>query len=138
MKHLSQLCQVSAIFRLHSSADLCSSTLPPLPTNTYCGATHTVEQHILWSNTFSGLTVCTATPQDITKLFASPKCPTYVTCEFADNDCWYVTFDSEESTQKVSWFQPSTRQGAGIVRSQLILKYTHHCIVSQCVLCVLP
>ena len=108
------------------------------PLSPHCPLTHTVEQHILWSNTFSGLTVCTATPQDITKLFASPKCPTYVTCEFADNDCWYVTFDSEESTQKVSWFQPSTRQGAGIVRSQLILKYTHHCIVSQCVLCVLP
>ena len=39
--------------------------------------------------------------QDITALFASPKCPAYVTCEFADNDCWYVTFDSEEGTQKV-------------------------------------
>lgn len=24
-----------------------------------------------------------------------------MTCEFADNNCWYVTFDSEESTQKV-------------------------------------
>ena len=41
--------------------------------------------------------------QDITALFASDKCPDYNTCEFADNDCWYVTFDSEEDTQKVRW-----------------------------------
>ena len=39
--------------------------------------------------------------QDITALFASDKCPNYTTCEFADNDCWYVTFGSEEDTRKV-------------------------------------
>ena len=39
--------------------------------------------------------------QDITALFASDKCPNYSSCEFADNDCWYITFDSEEDTQKV-------------------------------------
>ena len=41
--------------------------------------------------------------QDIVSLFSHEKCPSCVTCEFADNDCWYVTFVSEESTQKVSF-----------------------------------
>ena len=45
-------------------------------------------------------------PQDtpesaITGLFSGKTCPNCVTCQFADNDCWYVTFDSEEDTQKV-------------------------------------
>lgn len=34
-------------------------------------------------------------------LFSHEKCPSCVTCEFVDNNCWYVTFASEESTQKV-------------------------------------
>lgn len=43
----------------------------------------------------------TVLPQDIVSLFSHESCPSCVTCEFADNNCWYVTFDSEESTQKV-------------------------------------
>lgn len=38
--------------------------------------------------------------KDIVALFSRKPCPSCVTCEFADNNCWYVTFDSEESTQK--------------------------------------
>ena len=41
------------------------------------------------------------TLQDLVSLFANEDCPSCVTCEFADNNCWYVTFDSEESTQEV-------------------------------------
>ena len=39
--------------------------------------------------------------QQIKGLFASDLCPNFSTCEFAENDCWYITFDSEEDTQKV-------------------------------------
>jgi hypothetical protein len=38
--------------------------------------------------------------QRIQGLFASDLCPNFCTCEFAENDCWYITFDSEEDTQK--------------------------------------
>ncbi|CAI8027454.1 La-related protein Larp4B [Geodia barretti] len=41
------------------------------------------------------------TPQKhIEGLFSSDSCPNFCTCEFAENDCWYITFDSEEDTQK--------------------------------------
>ncbi len=40
--------------------------------------------------------------QELVALFSREGCPKCVTCEFADNNCWYVTFDSEESTQEVS------------------------------------
>lgn len=39
--------------------------------------------------------------QQIEGLFSSDHCPNFSTCEFAENDCWYITFDSEEDTQKV-------------------------------------
>jgi la-related protein 4 len=39
-------------------------------------------------------------PERIQGLFASDLCPNFCTCEFAENDCWYITFDSEEDTQK--------------------------------------
>ena len=39
--------------------------------------------------------------QHIEGLFSSDSCPNFCTCEFAENDCWYITFDSEEDTQKV-------------------------------------
>lgn len=45
--------------------------------------------------------------QELVGLFSHETCPSCETCEFADNNCWYVTFDSEESTQKVYIFSPS-------------------------------
>ena len=54
-----------------------------------------------------------ALAQDITGLFSHESCPHCVTCEFAENDCWYVTFDSEEDTQKVSPRDPLLNQNRG-------------------------
>ena len=34
-------------------------------------------------------------------LFSGAKCPKFISCEFAENSCWYVTFESEEDAQKV-------------------------------------
>ena len=36
----------------------------------------------------------------IQNLFAGPSCPKIVSCENALNNSWYVTFDSDEDTQK--------------------------------------
>ena len=34
-------------------------------------------------------------------LFSGGKCPKFLSCEFAENSCWYVTFESEEDAHKV-------------------------------------
>lgn len=49
------------------------------------------------------LRILTVPLQHIKGLFSSDHCPNFSTCEFAENDCWYITFDSEEDTQKVSF-----------------------------------
>lgn len=36
----------------------------------------------------------------IKKLFMGENCPPFTSCEFAHNDSWYVTFESEEDAQK--------------------------------------
>ena len=33
--------------------------------------------------------------QSILELFRGKSCPQILGCEFAENDCWYVTFSSE-------------------------------------------
>jgi len=38
--------------------------------------------------------------QAIKKLFKGENCPPFTSCEFAHNDSWYVTFESEEDAQK--------------------------------------
>jgi la-related protein 4 len=38
--------------------------------------------------------------QDIENLFNSDSCPKFVSCEFAFNSSWYVTFDSDEDAQQ--------------------------------------
>ncbi|XP_065052016.1 la-related protein 4-like isoform X2 [Rhopilema esculentum] len=38
--------------------------------------------------------------QEVEDLFNSPNCPKYTNCEFAHNNSWYVTFDTEEDAQK--------------------------------------
>lgn len=38
--------------------------------------------------------------QDIENLFNNETCPKFVSCEFAHNNSWYVTFDSDEDAQR--------------------------------------
>lgn len=37
--------------------------------------------------------------QDVAALFTSKNCPQFVSCEFAHNNNWYVTFDSDSDAQ---------------------------------------
>ncbi len=34
-------------------------------------------------------------------LFSGGNCPDFISCDFAENSCWYVTFASEDDAQKV-------------------------------------
>ncbi|XP_065888704.1 la-related protein 4-like [Dysidea avara] len=38
--------------------------------------------------------------EDVQNLFISDKCPKFATCEFAHNDSWYITFDTETDAQQ--------------------------------------
>ncbi|XP_064598045.1 la-related protein 4-like [Liolophura sinensis] len=38
--------------------------------------------------------------KDVENLFSGEKCPKFVSCEFAHNDSWYVTFESDETAQR--------------------------------------
>lgn len=38
--------------------------------------------------------------QDVENLFSGQNCPKFISCEFAGNDSWYVTFESDEDAQR--------------------------------------
>ena len=38
--------------------------------------------------------------EEIQNLFSGANCPKYVSCEFAHNNSWYVTFESDEEAQQ--------------------------------------
>jgi len=38
--------------------------------------------------------------QEVENLFSGEACPKFISCEFAHNNSWYVTFDTEEDAQK--------------------------------------
>jgi la-related protein 4 len=40
-------------------------------------------------------------PQSVFMLFKGEGCPNFISCDFAENDCWYVTFCSEDEAQQV-------------------------------------
>lgn len=37
---------------------------------------------------------------DVKNLFLSDNCPKFITCEFAHNSNWYVTFESDDDAQR--------------------------------------
>ena len=39
--------------------------------------------------------------QDVKNLFDSKNCPKFSTCEFAHNNSWYVSFDTETDAREV-------------------------------------
>ena len=34
-------------------------------------------------------------------MFSGENCPKFISCDFAENDCWYVAFDNEDEAQEV-------------------------------------
>jgi len=48
------------------------------------------------------------TVEEVSNLFSGPTCPKMVTCEFAHNNSWYVTFDSDEDAQNAYKFLRET------------------------------
>lgn len=38
--------------------------------------------------------------EDVEKLFSGPNCPPFMSCEFAHNNNWYITFETEEHAQR--------------------------------------
>lgn len=42
--------------------------------------------------------------EEVKNLFAGENCPKVISCEFAHNSSWYVTFESDEDAQKAYRF----------------------------------
>ncbi|KAL5489573.1 hypothetical protein EMCRGX_G018683 [Ephydatia muelleri] len=45
-----------------------------------------------------------ATEESIRQLLTNEKCPKLLSCEFVENNCWYIGFSSEEDAQKAYQF----------------------------------
>jgi la-related protein 4 len=43
--------------------------------------------------------MCFSNLQDVQGLFGGANCPKFVSCEFAHNSNWYVTFDAQRAYQ---------------------------------------
>ena len=48
------------------------------------------------------MAVCLVFPctQEVERLFSGANCPRFVSCEFAHNNSWYVTFEGDEDAQR--------------------------------------
>ena len=61
--------------------------------------------------------------KEVEKLFSSPNCPAFVSCEFGLNNNWYVSFESEENAQKAYKY---LREEVGVFQGKPIMVcWTH-------------
>jgi len=56
-----------------------------------------VVHKVVVADTANGDVLCL---QEVENLFCGELCPKFISCEFAHNNSWYVTFDTEEDAQK--------------------------------------
>ena len=62
--------------------------------------------------------------QDIENLFSGVNCPRFISCEFAHNNNWYVTFPTDEDAQRAYQYlreEVRTFQGKPIMVSEHFL-----------------
>ena len=62
--------------------------------------------HLLYlSNNSHTLIFFLCSPQEVESLFKNDNCPKVISVEFAHNNNWYITFQSDTDAQQVSWIR---------------------------------
>jgi la-related protein 4 len=63
--------------------------------------------------------------QIVKDLFSGENCPRFISCEFAINNSWYITFDSDEDAQRAYRYLREERQtflGKPIMASMMLIE----------------
>lgn len=66
--------------------------------------------------------------QEVHKLLGGKNCPKFVSCEFAHNNSWYVTFETDEDAQRAFRYlreDVRTFQGKPIMVKNALFKFDH-------------
>lgn len=62
---------------------------------------------------------------DVKNLFQGENCPKFITCEFAHNSNWYVTFESDDDAQRAYTYLREEVQTFQVSKKRSLFQYLY-------------